>query len=185
MEVVTDFLDEEWVPLKLEDMHDSCNYELSGIGRVRSFQRDKTVGTLLKGVVVTGYKVFCYRMADKRNKRLYVHRLVAQFFLPKRALDEEYVIHLDYNKENNFYKNLKWVTKTEKFAHANKNPKVIESRKITRNAKLSINDVIEIKKVLKGETNSLKSIADQFGISHTQLSRIKSGENWSHIKIDG
>jgi hypothetical protein len=30
----------------------------------------------------------------------------------------------------------------------------------------------------------VRLIAKQFGISETQLYRIKSGENWSHIKID-
>tara|TARA_B100000809_G_scaffold260641_1_gene307966 strand:- start:192 stop:746 length:555 start_codon:yes stop_codon:yes gene_type:complete len=184
MEVASDLLDERWVPLKLDDMHKSCHYQLSNFGRVKSFQREKSTGKLLKGVVVTGYKVFCYRMSDKRNKRLYVHRLVAQFFLPIKTSIEEYVIHFDYDKQNNYYENLKWVSKEDKFLHANKNPKVIESRKIIRNAKLSENDVIRIKKALKINKTRLKTIAKEFGISHTQLNRIKNGENWSHIKID-
>jgi DNA-binding Xre family transcriptional regulator len=29
----------------------------------------------------------------------------------------------------------------------------------------------------------LKMLAKQFGISEMQVSRIKSGENWGHIKI--
>jgi hypothetical protein len=27
-------------------------------------------------------------------------------------------------------------------------------------------------------------IAKQFGITHTQLNRIRSGENWGYVKID-
>jgi hypothetical protein len=184
MEIATHLHNEHWLPLKLDDMHPSCNYQLSNFGRIKSFQRDKEDGVLLKGVEVTGYKVFCYRMKDKRSKRLYVHRLVAQFFLTKESEEQEYVIHLDYNKGNNFYQNLQWVTKKEKFAHANNNPKVIESRKVVRNAKLTESDVIRIKKALKRNKNRLKIIAKEFGISHTQLNRIKNGENWAHIKID-
>jgi DNA-binding Xre family transcriptional regulator len=30
----------------------------------------------------------------------------------------------------------------------------------------------------------LKIIAKQFGISHTQLNRIKNGENWADVKAD-
>jgi hypothetical protein len=30
----------------------------------------------------------------------------------------------------------------------------------------------------------LKMLAKQFGISEMQLYRIKSGENWGHVKID-
>lgn len=184
MEVTSDFLDEVWVPLILEDMHESCNYRLSNFGRIKSFQREKKEGKLLKGVEITGYNVFCYRMKDKRSKRLYVHRLVADFFLDKPEEDQIYVTHLDYDKKNNFYKNLKWVNKEEKFLHAKDNPKVIESRKIIRNAKLSENDVVRIKKALKRNKNRLKLIAKEFGISHTQLNRIKNGENWAHIKVD-
>ncbi len=41
-----------------------------------------------------------------------------------------------------------------------------------------------IKKLLKNEKNRLKMIAKQFGITHTQLNRIRSGENWKHVTID-
>jgi hypothetical protein len=184
MELAKDLLSEVWVPLELEDMHPSCNYHLSNFGRIKSFQREKVDGTLLKGVEITGYKVFCYRMKDKRSKRLYIHRLVAKFFLEQKREEEEYVIHLDYQKGNNYHLNLQWATKQQKFAHANHNPKVIESRKIIRNAKLTESDVIRIKKALKRNKNRLKIIAKEFGISHTQINRIKNGENWAHIKID-
>ena len=184
MEIEKDLHKELWVPLKLDDMHPSCNYELSNFGRIKSFQRNKDNGFLLKGVEVTGYKVFCYRMKDNRNKRLYVHRLVAHFFLETNNIDQEYVVHLDYDKGNNYYANLQWVTKEKKFTHANRNPKVIESRKVIRNAKLTESDVIKIKKALKKEKNQMNSIGKEFGISHTQINRIKNGENWGHIKID-
>ena len=41
-----------------------------------------------------------------------------------------------------------------------------------------------IKKMLKSDKNRLKMIAKQFGITHTQLNRIRSGENWKNVKID-
>jgi uncharacterized protein YjcR len=45
--------------------------------------------------------------------------------------------------------------------------------------------VIHIKKLLAkpNRTTRLKMIAKQFGVSEMQISRIKSGENWSHIKV--
>jgi len=30
----------------------------------------------------------------------------------------------------------------------------------------------------------LKTIAKQFGITHTQLNRIRSGENWKNVTIE-
>jgi DNA-binding Xre family transcriptional regulator len=32
--------------------------------------------------------------------------------------------------------------------------------------------------MLRSDKNRLKMIAKQFGITHTQLNRIRSGENW-------
>jgi uncharacterized protein YjcR len=38
------------------------------------------------------------------------------------------------------------------------------------------------RKLLNGKTR-LKMIAKQFGVSDMQIHRIKTGENWSHVKI--
>ena len=57
-------------------------------------------------------------------------------------------------------------------------------RKIT-NAKLDETKVKLIKKILQRDNKTrLKMIAKRFGISHTQLNRIRSGENWGHVTID-
>jgi transcriptional regulator with PAS, ATPase and Fis domain len=96
------------------------------------------------------------------------------------------VIHVDYEKQNNYYENLKWVTKTEMIDHNRENPafinRVIPRR--TKNYKLTESKVRIIKKLLKNDNNRLKMIAKQFGITHTQLNRIRSGENWKHVTIE-
>jgi hypothetical protein len=51
--------------------------------------------------------------------------------------------------------------------------------------KLTVTKVMHLKKLIfdpKRKTR-LKMLAKQFGISEMQVSRIKSGENWGHIKI--
>lgn len=53
---------------------------------------------------------------DGRKKRMYVHRLVAMLFVPGFAEDKE-VNHKDYDKTNNTYSNLEWVTKSENHKH--------------------------------------------------------------------
>jgi len=49
-----------------------------------------------------------------------------------------------------------------------------------------VTKVMLIKKILAkpDRKTRLKMIAKQFGVSEMQISRIKSGENWGHIKID-
>ena len=51
-----------------------------------------------------------------KTKRMYVHRLVAMLFVPGFAEDKE-VNHKDYDKANNTYTNLEWVTKSENHKH--------------------------------------------------------------------
>jgi hypothetical protein len=42
-----------------------------------------------------------------------------------------------------------------------------------------------IKKMLQSENRTrLRVIAKRFGISHTQLNRIRSGENWGSVQPD-
>jgi transcriptional regulator with PAS, ATPase and Fis domain len=71
-------------------------------------------------------------------------------------------------------------------AHNKLNPAVINKPipKRTKNYKLTETKVIMIKKMLQHDNTRLKMIAKQFGITHTQLNRIRSGENWGYVKID-
>lgn len=58
-----------------------------------------------------GYKIIGLRNGPKR-KNYYVHRLVAEAFIPNPDGLAE-VNHLDYNKSNNAVENLEWVSRTE------------------------------------------------------------------------
>ena len=115
----------------------------------------------------------------------YIHKLVAQTFIKKSKDLQQFVIHLDYNKENNKIWNLKWATKQEKEKHQFSNPRYDDpANKITR-SKLTEGQVKIIKRKLNDPNRKtrLKMIAKQFGVSEMQLHRIKSGENWSYVKV--
>lgn len=117
-----------------------------------------------------------------------VHRLVAQYFLPKPAKDQKFVIHLDHNKVNNHVDNLRWANSVETAANWNYSPTVVaarEKRAATKGGfgKLIRSQVVSIKKKLaKGKT--LRSIATEYGVSDMQIYRIKIGENWGHVVIE-
>ncbi len=89
---------------------------------------------------------------------------------------------MDFNKENNHIRNLVWVNRDELFAHQAKNPNY--KKGLIRYSKLSETDVIRLKKKVQRGKNPLYKIAKEFGITHTQLNRIRSGENWGYVKID-
>ena len=74
------------------------------------------------------------------------------------------------------------MTQDELYEHHRKNPNY--KKGVIRNAKLTETDVMRLKKKLSRSKNKLYLIAKEFGITHTQLNRIRSGENWGHIKIE-
>ena len=124
------------------------------------------------------------------NHHFMIHRLVAAYFLPAPRPDQTIVAHLDYNKLNNSVTNLRWMNQEEHSLHQSKNPKVIAEKKWrkykqkprAKGMKLTSSQVIHIKLQLRRKKPA-EQIARQFGISEMQVWRIKSGENWSSVKI--
>ena len=189
------FWNEKWVTIMFEGLEKPPHYEVSNYGRLRSFQLstssqvsnggDKPISKQIKGSVIQGYRSLNIRSEGKTLNR-YVHKLVAEHFVNQGQPDQTFVIHVDYDKQNNYYQNLRWVTKDEMIAHNRENPS-LKNRQLprqTRNYKLTESKVRIIKKLLLNDKNRLKMIAKQFGITHTQLNRIRSGENWKHVTLD-
>lgn len=172
---------ERWKEINFHTNLDHSKYEVSHLGKVKSYAIDKENGRIIKGGNTNGYRTITVKLGDEITQQHYVHRLVAETFLKKSSADQHYVIHLDYNKENNSIYNLKWATEEELIAHNNRNPTVLK-RRVT-GYKLTENDVRIIKKLLASKKTRLSMIAKRFGITHTQLNRIRSGENWGHVKI--
>ncbi len=192
------FPSEEFKEVQLEGQLQK-RYAISNYGRFVSFTDSIEKGRILKGSKTEGFRLHRYKIKEKgvvKHKHRFYGKMVAEYFVPKNSEAQTQVIHLDYNLENDYFENLKWVTKEEMYEHNNKNPKFIENieklKKFTQTErlkmdghKLSVTDVIRIKKRLADPKNKtrMKLLAKQFNISTMQLYRIKTGENWGHIKI--
>jgi len=186
------YWDEKWKPVFFEGIDPLEKYEISNYGRIRRFMPKTKNWKVHNPSNVNGYAYFSFRTDETDGIRNRItkslHRLVAENFLGPPKGDCNNVIHKDFDKWNNNVNNLVWVTKKDMFVHSRKSPRTaaaIERRKgeIT-NAKLTETDVIRLKKKLKRGKNPLYKIAKEFGITHTQLNRIRRGENWAHVKID-
>lgn len=190
--MVESYWNEEWKEVNFEKGALRKRYAVSNYGRVVSFcADDRHDAKQVKGGTLKGYKTLPLRPFG-RSTTYYVHKLVAEAFLEKQSDDQQYVIHLDYNKNNNFVENLAWANKKEMFDHQQGNPWVIRGRKKMKSnpkcegAKLTDTQVMLLKKRISdpGRKTRLKIIARQFGISEIQLHRIKRGENWGHVEIE-
>lgn len=174
---------EEWKDIQFdENIADFEKFKVSNFGRIINCKGEEE--KLVKVSYINGYvNLPLKQRVNKKSTSRYVHKLVAQHFLERKE-DEVFVIHLDYDKTNNRIDNLKWTTKKAKETHQFSNPKYKSRARIPTNSKLTEVRVRLIKRKINDPNRKtrMKMIAKQFGISEMQLYRIKSGENWGHVK---
>lgn len=194
MKPIRIYPNEEFKEIIVEDKL-RLRYAVSNKGRLMSFVDDMKFGRLLKGGLSDGYRMFRYSLTvdgKTKTKHQFISKLVAEFFIPKSNEEQTYVLHLDRVRDNDDYRNLKWATRQEMIEHSRNSPFVkqakldlIEHNLKADGRKLTVTKVMLIKKLLAkpNQTTRLKMIAKQFGVSEMQISRIKSGENWSQVKI--
>jgi hypothetical protein len=138
-------------------------------------------------------KVTLFSEADIKARTIHyhslIHRIVAQYFLPKPKAAQTIVAHLDHNKENNAATNLKWMAREENTAHQQTSPNVKRERKnrkghlngVGTNSKLTLVKVAKLKKMLASDKYTVSSLAQQFEISDMQVIRIRRGVNWGDV----
>ena len=184
---------ETWKPVHFETYKNM--YEVSDKGRVRSKNRiieysDGRVFTYKEQILKPtehdrGY--LCVKLSNAgKNKREYVHRLVAISFLGDLSSEKE-VNHIDGNKKNNVLENLEWVSSSENtikgyelglFEKSRKaaservknNPMFDRSRKIV---------VVDKQRNKKTIFNSGKSAGENYNRCRSYFSELirKGGEN--------
>ena len=151
-------------------------YLVSNFGKIHSGISDK----ILKEDVSSRYStVSIYYKNTRLTTR--VHRMVAETFLNNvdSALE---VNHIDGNKQNNRVDNLEWVTCSENNQHAlDTGLRQNLKGENHNNAKLTDEQVLEIKYLLELKKHSQQEIADLYGITQGPISAINKGLTWSHV----
>ena len=180
---IVNYWNEKWERIDFPEFDNQIHYEISNYGRIKSFQNTQE-GVLIQGSLIQGYQSLNVRFQNKSVNH-YLHKLVAKHFCQQNSPKDTFVIHLDYNKLDNRADNLQWADRSKVTDHNKNNPSVV-NRLIplrTKNYKLTEGKVMLIKQMLKSDKSRLKMIAKQFGITHTQLNRIRNGENWKQVKL--
>lgn len=164
--------DEEWKPIPRTDNM----YEVSNYGRIKSYFYNKVNGRIMQPGNIRGFLVVNIRINGK-TKTHYVHKLVAEEFVSKKNNNETVVIHLDWNKVNNHFINLKWTNRDDSYKRIHSRMRAegnIKSKIITR-TRLTSEDVIILKTMIKRGIRK-KIIA-------RQISRIKRTQPWNDIEV--
>lgn len=169
-------------------------FQITSDGRVRSKSRavnSPAAGgmRIIKGkwrsiANVKGYAAV-QATIDGTRKTLYVHRAIAELFVPNPD-SKPHVNHIDGNKSNNDPANLEWCTHQENMSHAfatGLTPLPATGKgESSPSAKLTDEKVREVKRRLAiGDTH--REIARDLSVSSGTIGFISAGKTWSHITI--
>jgi len=175
---------------KLEDElwrevpHSNSRYQVSNYGRVKSFAYNKTEGKMMVGFIINRFRIIQLNI-NKHAQKYYVHKLVAEHWIPKPSDKHTIVTHLDGNMTNNHVSNLEWHTR-ESLAEKHREYEKQRDRRFRKrnpasHSKLKEEDVRHLKAMLEKGVVQAK-IAKMFCLSEMQVTRIKRGENWGHVQ---
>lgn len=103
-------------------------YKVSNLGKVKSLISNRILTPAT--VAYQNTKRTGYYVVNLKRKLYYIHRLVAEAFIPNPN-NLPQVNHIDGNKKNNCVENLEWCTNSENIRHA------YENNLITTNASTS------------------------------------------------
>lgn len=170
-------------------------YEVSSLGSVRRVAGEVQVATRWGGVASKSVPSRVLAQTPDNGKHCYgrltvklsangvartrlVHQLVAEAFIGPRP-DGMEVAHGDGNTQNNTAANLRYATPAENTADKLRHGTVLQGSAVAT-SKLTGEQARQIiKRRASGER--VQSVADAFGISIAQVSRIASGKRWGHI----
>lgn len=154
-------------------MKDIKNYEglyaITSYGKVWSYRSKK----FLKPYVNKGYLQVALSK-DKESKNFYIHRLVAEAYIPNPN-NYDTVDHIDFDKTNNCVNNLQWMSRSEKCRK--KRDCSITSPKPVR--------CIELNTIYPSIAQAARCLnLDKSNISKACLGKIKTtgGYHWEYVK---
>lgn len=164
-------------------------YEVSNTGRVRSLSRfvnSKNGSLALKrGRVLTQFRAKKGYLEARlsrhgRTKTLRVNRIVCAAFHGPPPEGYE-AAHLDGSKDNNTESNLRWKTGIENAADRKKHGTYAMGEQVAHLAKLTAEQVLDIRARYQPRYGALADLAREFGVSPTAIMQIVRRRHWKHI----
>lgn len=117
-------------------------YAITTKGQVYSFQNPKRIKELVPHSNGSGYMIVRLKTSKGTYKNFYVHRLVAQAFLPNPYMYPQ-VNHKDENKSNNNLENLEFCTAKYNANYGTRIQRITETRAINKKFTYDLIDLLE------------------------------------------
>lgn len=158
-----------------EGIDSSRDYKISNLGRIMK----PCGGIAIIGDNGNGYKTCSIRLNNKATRQ-YVHRLVAQAFLPNPD-NLPQVNHIDCNKENNCASNLEWISGSRNILHAHAEGRMKKRSEYGDIKILTEDQVYDLYLAVKRDKVGISEKARQMGIPRTTASSIINKRSRSDI----
>lgn len=180
---------EVWTPVT--DPRFAPFYLVSSEGRVRSLDRLVREQTgkerMHKGRIVIPKKTGAYLgvslFHEGQGTRFYLHRLVAEAFLPNPE-NKPCVNHINFNHSDNHVSNLEWVTYQENSAHAVSHGRFGCGNPVKGSshpsARLTEQDVIDLRLTWQ-PGSSITALAHRYGVTNRALYQALCDRTWKHV----
>lgn len=160
-------------------------YQISNLGIVKSLTRKDTLNHIRYSQIMSpklddkGY--YQITLCQNGKHRMFsLHRLLGNHFMPNPN-NLPCINHKDGNPKNNSLDNLEWCTYSENTIHAYKTGLMKLGDNHGR-AKLTTEQVLEIRRLYKPNVYSYNMLAKQFNVTKQSIVSIILRRNWRHLK---
>lgn len=163
-------------------------YGVSNLGNVYSFINSRGIPTnepriKKQSAMPNGYMHVCLRVSTNKNKNAYVHRLVAEAFIPNPQ-NLPQVNHRDEDKTNNNALNLEWCTSDYNANYGNRNEKLSKanSGKRCNDNRRKIVQLSDSGSIIK-TFDSVREAAAHFRMSESNMCKVLNRKRGSKYNL--
>ena len=164
----------------MEIWKDVVEYE--GIYSVSSFGKIKRISKMKNLIHIISDFGYHYVSLSKNNikKKYSVHGLAIRSFIGKTPKGHQ-INHKDGNKSNNHISNLEYVTPFQNIHHAIKIGLITTRGEKVHTAKLTKENVVNIRNEYIPYIVEAKFLARKYGVSHQTIREIVGRHTWKHL----
>ena len=151
-------------------------YQVSNLGRIKSLKLNKE--KILTPHITGKNRLYINLRKEGKTKKLQVHVLVAEAFIGERPEGYD-ICHIDGDCLNNKLSNIRYDTRNQNSID------YYRQGKKAPNGKLSIDEVLEIRRMYNTGNYTLQDIADKFSMSKAGISLIIRRKRFGWLNDDG